>query len=149
MNKALVVAVAGLAAACSGPGGIGLGGRADGSLVASQPCGALYTAALMSVPDVGYRVTSSDRSGGLIIASQDIALGGGSSVGMTVQTMAKGGRCLLTITVSAPPMGLSLTPLDMTVQSYLDAVRGHSRVIKAASFEYIPQPWGSSHLLLG
>lgn len=91
-----------------------------------QPCGTLYTAALMAVPDAGYRVASADRAGGLIVGSQDTVLGGGSSVGLTVLLEPLGGGCRLTATVKAPPAGLSLTPLDGNVQSYIDAVQART-----------------------
>lgn len=123
---AAAMGACGLLAACSGPGGIGLGGRAEGSVTMTQPCGTLYTAALMAVPDAGYRVASADRAGGLILGSQDTVLGGGSSVGLTVLLEPLGGACRVTATVKAPPAGLSLTPLDGNVRSYIDAVQART-----------------------
>lgn len=120
MRSGLVLAICGLLGACAGPGGLVSAGQSEGTLLVGRPCGAVYTAALMAVPDAGYEVTSMDRASGTIAGIQQTALGGGGAIGLTVRTVPQGTGCLLTATIVAPPM--ALTPSSGRVDVYLEAV---------------------------
>jgi hypothetical protein len=117
INKAIGVVVVALLVGCAGPQ------ASSGEYRSHVSTDRLFSAEIQSVAAVGYRVTSADRADGLITAEQNVILGHGSAVGLTVIITRQGAESVLNVTFQAPPFTTALGNFDENVQTYVAAVR--------------------------
>jgi hypothetical protein len=109
--------VAALLVGCAGPQ------TSSGEYRSHVSTDRLFSAAIQSVAAVGYRVTSADRADGLITAEQNVILGHGSAVGLTVIITRQRAESVLHVTFQAPPGTSPLGDFNLNVVEFVDAVR--------------------------
>jgi hypothetical protein len=102
--------------ACAGP-------RATGVYQSHASYDKLYAASLGAVTSIGYTVTASNKTDGMIVAQQGVLLGGGSAVGLNATITAEAGARVLHVAFVAPPATLALGSFGSNLQEYIGAVR--------------------------
>lgn len=113
-------------ASCAGP-------RAAGTYQTTASYDRLYAASLSAVPAVGFTVTSSNKSDGLIVAQQSVVMGHGSAVGLNISVTKDAGARALQVNFMAPPGTLALGSFDTNMTDYINAVRARVPDIRPAS----------------
>ena len=123
---ALVVAPIALAA-CAGP-------HSTGSYQSTASYDQLYSASLDAVSSIGYTVTSSNKSDGLIVGSQGVVMGSGSAVGLNAHVSnGQNGLKMLQVNIVAPPGTFAFGNFDENLQKYVATIHASIPDLKPAS----------------
>lgn len=114
-------------ATCAGP-------QSAGTYQTAASYNQIYAASLCAVSSIGFTVTSSNRADGMIVASQGVVMGSGSTVGLNAHVSdGQNGLRTLQVNIAAPPGTLALGNFDDNLTKYVAAVRVSAGDLRPAS----------------